>query len=415
LAAGWSSAADLHHVAAIAVFIGTYAVVAIGKLPGLHLDRTGAALLGAGLMVACGALTPEQAYRAVDLATLSLLLGMMVLVAHLRLAGFFALVTRVAAERARHPALLLGAVVAVAGGLSAVLVNDAVCIAVTPLIVGLARALRRDPLPYLLALAMAANVGSVATLTGNPQNMLIGGISGISYGAFAASLAPVAGLGLVATMLLVLLFYPREFWPRGQVSPEDTPSRSRTHPPLIHKSVMIAAGVLIALFAGVPPPEAALVGGGLLLLIGAVKPEKIWREVDWPLLVMFAGLFVVVAGFEQSVLTPEILAWVGGLGLGDPVRLAVATAGLSNLVSNVPAVLVLRPFIAPLADSQHAWLVVAMSSTLAGNLTVVGSVANLIVVQRAAAEGIRIGFWRYAALGAPVTIVTIAIGLFWLR
>ena len=153
----------------------------------------------------------------------------------------------------------------------------------------------------------------------------------------------------------------------------------------------------------------------MLLLVGRVRPGKIWREVDWPLLVMFAGLFVVVVGFERSVLTPAILAWVRGLGLGDPVRLSVVTAGLSNIVSNVPAVLVLRPFIAPLADSQHAWLVVAMSSTLAGNFTLVGSVANLIVAQRAAGDGVRIGFGRYAALGAPVTFATIAIGLLWLR
>lgn len=414
--AGWRvGAEELRRGAAVAVFLATYAVVAAGKVPGLRLDRAGAAVLGAALMVACGALTPEEAYRAVDLGTLALLLGMMVLVAHLRLAGFFALATRAAAARAGHPALLLGAVVAVTGGLSAVLVNDAVCLAVTPLVVALSRALRRDPVPFLLAVAMAANAGSVATLTGNPQNMLIGAMSGIPYAAFAAALAPVAGLGLLATALILLAFHPREFFVReGPAAGATAAGRTRAHRPLVLASAAVAAGVVAALFAGATPATAALAGGGLLLLLGRVRPEKVWREVDWPLLAMFAGLFVVVAGFERSVLSPEVLASVRGLGLGDPARLALATAALSNLVSNVPAVLVLRPFVEPLADPHRAWLVVAMASTFAGNLTLPGSVANLIVAERAAAEGVSIGFWRYAAVGLPVTAATIGIGLLWL-
>jgi Na+/H+ antiporter NhaD/arsenite permease-like protein len=412
----WHAAAeDLRRGAAVAVFVATYAVVAAGRLPGLRIDRAGAAVLGAALMVACGALSPEEAYRAVDLGTLALLLGMMVLVAHLRLAGFFGLVTRAAAAWAGHPALLLGAVVAVSGGLSAVLVNDTVCLAVTPLVVALARALRRSPVPYLLAVAMAANVGSVATLTGNPQNMLVGAMSGITYREFVATLAPVAGLGLVATTLLVLAFHPREFLVSSTVPAQEGDTRPRVHRPLVLASASAATGVVAALFAGAPPAVAALVGGGLLLLLGRVRPEKIWREVDWPLLAMFAGLFVVVAGFEASILTPGTLAWVRDLELDDPARLSVATAALSNLVSNVPAVLVLRPFVEALADPHRAWLVVAMASTLAGNLTLVGSVANLIVAQGAAVDGVHLGFWRYAAVGVPVTAATIGIGLLWLR
>lgn len=404
------NAADLGRIAAVLVFLATYAVVAIGRVPGLRLDRTGAAVLGGALMVGCGALTERQAFEAIDLGTLSLLLGMMLLVANLRLAGFFRLVTVMAAARARHPATLLAAVVLVSGGLSAVLVNDTVCLAVTPLVVALARHLRRDPLPYLLAVAMAANIGSAATVTGNPQNMIVGGFSGLSWGEFAVSLAPVAALGLLACFLVILLLHPGEFLVARL--PPPAPARlPRIHRPLALKSALVALGVVLSFLAGVPVALASLLGGALLLLTRRVKPEKVWREVDWPLLAMFAGLFVVVEGLERTMLTPELLAAAARLHLDDPLSLAVVTTILSSLVSNVPAVLVLKPFVEPLADPQRAWLLVAMASTMAGNLTLVGSVANLIVAQRAKAEGVHIGFWRYARTGIPITFVTLAIGL----
>ncbi|MDB5373760.1 MAG: anion transporter [Belnapia sp.] len=404
---------EFSRFAAVAIFLGTYAVVAVGRVPRLRLDRTGAAVLGAALMIGCGALTEAEAFAAVDLGTLALLFGMMLLVANLRLAGFFRLVTVQAAARARHPATLLAAVVLVSGGLSAVLVNDTVCLAVTPLVVALARHLRRDPLPYLLAVAMAANVGSAATITGNPQNMLVGGFSGLAWGEFALALGPVAALGLVATFTVILLLHPGEFFVRALPAPE--PLRPpRLHRPLVIKSALVATGVMVAFLAGVPVAVASLLGGTLLLLTRRVKPEKLWREVDWPLLALFAGLFVVVAGLEHAMLTPAVLAAAGALHLENPLSLTVVTTILSSLVSNVPAVLVLKPFIEPLADPPRAWLIVAMASTMAGNLTLVGSVANLIVAQRAAADGVTISFWRYARTGVPVTLATLAIGL-WLR
>ncbi len=407
------SLADLSRIAAVLVFLATYAVVAVGRVPGLRLDRTGAAVLGGALMVGCGALTEKQAFEAIDLGTLALLLGMMLLVANLRLAGFFRLVTVTAAARARHPATLLAAVVLVSGGLSAVLVNDTVCLAITPLVVALARQLRRDPVPYLLAVAMAANIGSAATITGNPQNMIVGGFSGLSWGEFAVALAPVAALGLVACFLLILLLHPREFFV-ARLRPPAPARLPRIHRPLALKSALVALGVVTAFLAGVPVALASLLGGALLLLTRRVKPQKVWREVDWPLLAMFAGLFVVVEGLERAMLTPEVLAAAARLHLDDALSLTVVTTLLSSLVSNVPAVLVLKPFVEPLADPQRAWLLVAMASTMAGNLTLVGSVANLIVAQRAAAEGVEIGFWRYARTGIPVTLVTLAIGL-WFR
>ena len=335
---------------------------------------------------------------------------MMILVANLRLSGFFRLVNGWVVGHARHPLHLLAAVTLTSGVFSAFLLKDAICLVMTPLVIEIVRRLDRNPVPYLLAVAMAANIGSTATMTGNPQNILIGSFSGIAYGMFAAHLAPVAAIGLVMTIVVIRLGYPREFRGDGARLSAAAPP-AHLHGPLAVKSVLIAAAMMAAFFAGQPPPKVALVGGGVLLITRVVRSERIYREIDWPLLLMFAGLFVVVAGFEKVLLTPDLVAAIGGLGLDRAPVLSAATAVLSNLVSNVPAVLVLKPFVAGLGDPQRAWLVVAMASTLAGNLTVLGSVANLIVVQSARARGVRIGFWQYFRVGAPLTVLTILVGL----
>jgi Na+/H+ antiporter NhaD/arsenite permease-like protein len=399
--------------AAIVIFAATYLVIALGKLPGFHLDRAGAALLGASLMVGTGVLSLDQAYGAIDFNTIALLLGMMIVVANLRLSGFFRLVNNWVVTRARHPLLLLAAIVLVAGALSAFLVNDTICLVMTPLVLELVARLKRNPVPYLLAIAMASNVGSTATITGNPQNMIIGSLSHIPYGLFASSLWPVAAAGLGLVTALIAAFYPREFLTRERL-PAIEAIPAPHHTPLVVKSVLVMAGMMVLFFAGQPVAKVAIVGGALLLFTRRVKAEKVYREIDWPLLVMFVGLFIVVAGVETAVLTSETVAAVGQLHLGSVPVLSVVTAGLSNLVSNVPAVLVLKPFVADLPDSSRAWLVVAMASTLAGNLTLVGSVANLIVAQRARVHGVVIGFWEYFKVGAPLTVLTILFGIWWL-
>jgi Na+/H+ antiporter NhaD/arsenite permease-like protein len=398
---------------AIAIFAATYLVIAIGKLPGFHLDRAGAALLGASLMVGSGVLSLDQAYRTVDFDTIALLLGMMIVVANLRLSGFFRLVNNWVVTRAHHPFMLLAAIVVVAGSLSAFLVNDTICLVMTPLVLELVVRLRRNPVPYLLAVAMASNVGSTTTITGNPQNMIIGSLSHIPYGVFAASLWPVAAAGLGLTTAVIALNYPGEFLTRERL-PTIAASPAPHHTPLVIKSVLVMGAMMALFFAGQPVAKVAIVGGALLLFTRRVKADKVYREIDWPLLVMFVGLFIVVAGVESAVLTPDIIAAVGRLHLGSVPILSVATAALSNLVSNVPAVLVLKPFVADLPDPSRAWLVVAMASTLAGNFTLVGSVANLIVAQRARTKGVIIGFWEYFKVGAPLTVLTILFGIWWL-
>ncbi len=403
---------DLTSIIAVLIFVATYAVVAIGKLPVYRIDRAGAALLGGSLMVGVGVLTPEEAYRAVDFGTITLLLGMMIVVANLRVSGFFRLVTDRITRNIRHPLALLAAVVLASGILSAVLVNDTVCLVMTPLVLDIVLRLGRNPLPYLLAVAMASNIGSVATITGNPQNMIVGSLSHIPYTLFAGHLMPIAAAGLCVAMLVIVLAHLREFVPGERFAP--TEGATHYHGPLVVKT-MLVVGVMIVLFVlGKPVATVAIVGGAYLLLTRRVNPGKIYREIDWPLLVMFTGLFVVVAGVEKILVTPGTLAAVGALHLDDARVLSAVTAVLSNLVSNVPAVLVLKPFVERLADPQRAWLVVAMASTLAGNFTLVGSVANLIVAHRAGMRGVEIGFWSYFRVGAPITLATILIGVLWL-
>lgn len=406
------NAAAARRIATASIFVASYLALAIGRVPGLHIDRAGIALVGASLMVASGAIPLQPAYRAIDINTITLLLGMMIVVANLRLSGFFTLATGWLAARAHRPITLLGAVTVVAGVTSAFLVNDAICIVLSPLVIDLTLALRRNPVPYLLAVAMASNIGSTATITGNPQNMLIGSFSGLSYSTFAAALTPVAAFGLLVATGFIVVLFRAEFLDRTVIAPELR--CLRVNRPLVLRSLAATAAVIALFFAGQPPAKAAIVIGAMLMLTRRVKSTRVYSEIDWSLLLMFAGLFVITAGAERTLLTRHVLATVGQLHLDDVPILTVITAALSNLVSNVPAVLVIRPFMTSLSDPGRAWLTVAMASTLAGNLTLLGSVANLIVAEKAAQRGISISFAAYFRVGAPVTLCTLAIGVAWL-
>jgi Na+/H+ antiporter NhaD/arsenite permease-like protein len=399
-------------IAAGIIFAGSYLALAIGRIPGLNIDRAGISLVGAGLMVASGALPLSEAYRAVDLDTITLLLGMMIVVASLRLSGFFAVANHWVGSRAGTPLVLLAAIVTTSGLLSAFLVNDAICLVLAPLVLELCLSLGRRPLPYLLGVATASNVGSVATITGNPQNIMIGSFSGIPYLRFALVLGPIAIVGLLLTIGLVALFHRDEFF--GGTRLDFAPGRVAVKRVLMIRA-LIGTLVMVGLFfTGLAPAEVAIVIGGLLLLTRRIKSRRVYAEIDWSLLLMFAGLFIIVAGAEKALLGPAALAAAAGAHLDQVPVLALVTAVLSNLVSNVPAVLMLKPFVEGLADRDRAWLVVAMASTLAGNFTVLGSIANLIVVQRAGAVGIVIGFRDYFRIGAPLTLVTLTLGTLWL-
>jgi Na+/H+ antiporter NhaD/arsenite permease-like protein len=399
-------------VTAFLIFAATYLVLAIGRLPGFRVDRTGAAIIGASLMVAANVLTLDEAWSAINYDTIILLFGMMIVVANLRLSGFFTLVSAWVVEHAHRPLLLLASIVLVSGVFSAFFVNDTMCLVLTPLVIEITGRLRRNPIPYLLAVAMASNIGSVATITGNPQNMMIGSFSHIQYRAFAAAMAPIAAVGLALTVLAIALVYRHEFRQESKLEVEHR--EVRVHRVLLWKSLAASAAMIVFFFLGWPVPKVALTAGALLLLTRRVKPERVYREIDWGLLVMFIGLFIVIAGIEKTRLSEDLFRVAGHFHLEQTAPLSIFAALLSNLVSNVPAVLVFKSFVPHLPDAARAWLTLAMSSTLAGNLTVLGSVANLIVIQRARHE-VEISFWEYAKPGVPLTIATLAVGMWMIR
>jgi Na+/H+ antiporter NhaD/arsenite permease-like protein len=398
-------------LAAILIFAATYLTLAVGRIPFLRVDRTGAAIVGASLMLAFNVLTVEEAYAAINYDTIILLFGMMIVVANLRLSGFFAAVSARVVDHAHAPLVLLSGIVLVSGTFSAFFVNDTMCLVLTPLVLDITRRLGRKPIPYLLAVAMSSNIGSVATVTGNPQNMMIGSFSHIPYRTFAAAMAPVAAVGLALTIAVISLVYRAEFRLRAPLQVRHRPVR--VNRPLLWKSLAVSLGMIVFFFAGSPVPKVAVIAGALLLL-SRVKPEKIYRQIDFGLLVLFIGLFIVIAGIEKTPVAANLFAAAGRFHLDRTGPLTVFAALLSNLVSNVPAVLVFKTFIPHLAHPARAWLTLAMSSTLAGNLTLLGSVANLIVVQRARAE-VEISFREYARAGVPLTVLTLAAGVWMLN
>ena len=378
----------------------------------LRIDRTGAAIIGAILMVVTGAIGFDEAVRAVDYRTLVLLFGMMILVAHLRLAGAFAALAGVVSRRATHPAALLVAIVGTVGVLSALFVNDTICLIFTPVVLDVAAARRHRPLPYLLALATASNIGSVATMAGNPQNMLVGTISGLSFRAFAAALAPVALAGLAIDAAVIWFVFRGELY---ATSADDVPlPRIRCDRPLLVKSLIVASGVLVGFLAGYDTAMVAAAGAAVLLVTRRVAPRKIYAAIDWDLLMLFVGLFVVVGAVERAGIDRRIFEMLRPLGMETVAGLSATAAVLSNAVSNVPAVMLLTRLVPALPDPRRAWLTLAMASTLAGNLTILGSIANLIVVEGARRRGVIVRFSEYARVGVPITIATLAFGVWWL-
>lgn len=396
-------------------------MLAAGELPRLRLDRPGAALAGAGLVVVLGVMDPEAAYRAIDLPTLTLLLGMMIVAGYLRAAGLFQWLVERALAAARGPRALLALTAVVSGALSAVFVNDTVCLLLTPVVLLVTEVHALPPTPFLLALCIGSNAGSVITPVGNPQNMLIASLSGIPFREFAGRLFVPGLLAIGATVLVLDRVYGRTL--SGRFESRALPASERAPARLARFGAVVAAAVIAALFAGVSPPVVALGGASVFLLGAGIRPARIYASVDWTLLLLFAGLFVVTAAVEQGGWAARLidafgLASADPRGAGFVASFTVAVAALSNLVSNVPAVLVIRPLIAHFGAAaggsvETVWLLLALVSTLAGNLTIVGSVANLIVVQRSR-HRVRIGFWEYARVGFWAGALSIVLGVAWL-
>lgn len=390
----------------------TLAGVAFGRLPALRLSRAGVAFVGAAALVLLGVIDVHLLWELIDGETLVLLLALMLVNAAATLAAALRALARRVAMRARSPLGLLTLLAFASGAMSALFLNDTVALMLTPLVVTVTRALKCQPLPYLLALALSANVGSVATITGNPQNLVVGLKSGVTYLAFSVALAPVALMGLVVTVAVVALSFPQEF--RGaRFAPLELPP-VRVFKPLLAKVAVVGALMVAGFFAGLPIVAVALVAAAALLISRRVTSDKLFARVDWGLLVLFGGLFVVVGALGETGVSLWLFAGLGPLMEAGLPAFSLMVLVLSNLLSNVPAVLLLAPFIPELAEPELAWLALAMASTLAGNLTLVGSIANLIVAEGARREGVRIGFWAYLRVGLPVTFLTTLVGVAWL-
>ncbi|MGQ0615069.1 MAG: SLC13 family permease [Planctomycetaceae bacterium] len=406
----------------LGVFLGTYVLISLQRIRFANLDRPSAALLGALLMVVLGVLPLTRAYAAVSYDTIFLLLGMMVVISYLQLAGFFEWMAVWILRHAGSPQRLLWLLVFASGGLSALFVNDTICLLFTPVMLSAVLRAGLPPTPYLIALATSSNIGSVMTLTGNPQNMLVGIFSGISYGRFFLILAPVAVVGLVVNAWLIERIY------RGRLG--DAFSMVREAPPAVDRTLLrrlflvlalVLAGFLLPLHRWLPGvtvgqnlPLAAMAGAVLAVLVGGHPPRAALQRVDWPLLLFFGCLFVVVEAVRATGLLPAlheaIAPLFGTTAQGQAAVLAGFSVVMSNVVSNVPYVLVARGWVEGLGNPDLMWAVLAMASTFAGNLTIVGSVANMIVFEQAR-DRAPVGFREHFRVGLPLTLITTALGL----
>jgi Na+/H+ antiporter NhaD/arsenite permease-like protein len=399
----------------LAIFVITYIGLALGKLPMVRVDRCGVAVIGAVAMVVSGTLTQRAALDSVDFHTLALLLGMMIIVANLRLSGVFGWLAQRIFGRAHSGFQLLATTIALAGVLAAFFVNDVICLVLAPVVIEVAAQAGLSPVPLLLGLATASNVGSAATVTGNPQNMIVAGFAHLDYLEFLVRLAPGAVAGLAADYAIIAWIYRRTLRGRRRDSnPPGTPAPALEAAAAL-KAIIITAGTLVCFALGFPTGVVALSAAALMLLVQNVRPDLVYAQVDWTMLLMFAGLFVVVRGAAQTGFQNDLVAMVGVERLTHPAVLAGTVTVLSNLVSNVPAVLLFRPLFPLLGNSRHVALLLAAVSTYAGNLTPLGSIANLIVVENARRHGVMVSFQEHLLVGIPVTVLTIAIAVALLR
>jgi Na+/H+ antiporter NhaD/arsenite permease-like protein len=399
-------------VTGVLIFAITYALISARRLDWLGLDRPAGALLGAVACVGLGVLTPAEALGAVDGDTLLLLFGVMGMGAFLAVDGFFEQIEWRLVTVARTPSRLLGIIAWSAGGLGALITNDAVCVLGAPLVVRLIRRHRLPPVPFLLALATAANTGSVATLVGNPQNMLCGILGGLSYREHLVLMGPVAIAGLAINHAVLRLSFRRLL------------AGARLTIPETGEAISVRARVTLAIIVG--SAGAYMLGGDMawtaatgfvvLMLVHRRDTRDLWPHIDWSLLLFFAGLFVVVDGLTRSgapaALFERFPLAAGGDGLAGWARLSAIFLIGSNVVSNVPFILVVRDQMAALPDPRLGWELLAMASTFAGNLTLLGSVANIIVAEAGRDVG-GLGFWEYLRVGCPLAIATTLVGLAW--
>ncbi len=399
-------------IKSLLIFILTYIIISAQKMKWHRLDRPSGALLGAVLMVITGVLTLDEAYRAIDFNTILLLLGMMLVIAYLKIANCFKYLSYLLITHARNSFLLLCFVSFSSGILSALFVNDTICLMFTPLLILALNQTKLNPVPFLIALATSSNIGSVVTLTGNPQNMLIGVFSKIPYVDFTIHLLPIGFLGLVANVFIIYLLF------RKDINFKKMDAIALIKPDLdiklTTKSLVVLFFILLGFIFTGNLPLSAITGGLALLIISGTKPQHAMEKVDWTLLLFFSGLFIVVGGINKAgfltLAHNAVEPYLGNTASSQIVHFSIFSVIASNLVSNVPFVLLSATWIDKFIDPKTMWYALAMSSTFAGNLTVMGSVANMIVLELSK-EYVHVGFWDFFKVGFATTLISTIIGI----
>ncbi len=386
-------------------------VFSLGKSPFFRIDRAGVALIGASAMVGFGVMSFDEATQAIEYRTIVVLFSMMVLAANLKIAGLFELLGRLTAANVHSKKQLLAAVIMLSSCLSALAINDIVCLLLTPVVLMICQRGECDPLPHLLALALASNIGSAATFLGNPQNILIGNLSKVSFVEYFKTAAPIVFFGLILTYGLLRLIYKEKLQ-----GPLATTSLNEGHiySYLLWKSGLTLAFVLAFYVAGYDIALVSSMGAAFLLITRRINPNRIYENIDFNLLVIFIGLFVIIGGVKASGLLNLIQSWLPVDAMQRLDSFAFISIVLSNLVSNVPAVLLLQYYI-PVEDAGLKWQALALFSTFAGNLTIFGSIANLIVAEIAKKNNVLLKGKEYLRVGFPLTVILSVFCFFWLQ
>jgi Na+/H+ antiporter NhaD/arsenite permease-like protein len=387
------------------ILVITLVVFTLGKSPLFRIDRAGVAIIGATAVIATGILTFDQATQTIDFRTIVLLFSMMIVTANLKLAGFFQLIGNFMLKYGKSRKLLLFIVILASGFLSAFFINDIVCLLFTPIVILVCNRAEINPVPYVISVATASNIGSAGTLIGNPQNILIGSLSKLPFFTYARIAFPLAVIGLLLNYCIIATIFRKEL--QGKILPHP-PLDATYHRYLIGKCLFTMAVIAAGFLASVDTVIVASLGAGYLLMTRRLKPNKVYASIDFNLLVIFSGLFIIIGGVEHSGLMKWILQQFHFFNLGQFSMFSILTVILSNIFSNVPAVLLLK-FLVPAAGGQLWWTGMAIFSTIAGNLTLTGSMANLIVVEIAKREGVKVSFYDYLKVGFPLTILLIGI------
>ncbi|MGY6530683.1 MAG: anion transporter [Cyanobacterium sp.] len=386
----------------------SYLGLGMGFFPYLRMNRATIAFVGSAFMVGLGVVTLEEGWGAIDVNTIVFLLSMMIINSYLSYGGFFNLVIQRLLQFSLSAFGLMVILTFSTAFLSALFLNDTLVLVMTPLVLKLTINLGLNPIPYLLAIASATNLGSLPTLNGNPQNILVASFSGIGYLDFLQTLSPIAVVSLFIQIALLYLLYPN-VRSRSAVIPSHQPLTItplppvKTHLPLLIKTLVITAIMLIGFVVGMPLAETAFIAAALLLITRRLKAQKVLQQINWSLLLMFSGLFILTRSVQNLNLLDIFVPYID-----HPWGLVTVTAILSNLISNVPAVLLIKDF---MADNPQNWILLASSSTLAGNLSLFGSVANLIMVESAKSEGYHLSFTEHLRFGFPLTVITILLTL----